>query len=153
MCSCSHSAPSKAGKRAGERRSLPEDQALERWGGLGVEGLREEGLGRLGWGYGMAERETDRPQRNPEIQIQPGEKKWGWGVGGMETCGGGVCKEARSLYSVQGKDALARAAAQRGRPNTKGDSASRLEAWLQGWPWSSMSLYLIRSLLGREGTG
>lgn len=146
MCSCSHSAPSKAGKRAGERRRLPEDQALGRWGSLGVEGLREEGLGCLGGGCGMAERETDRPQRYPEIPIQPGEKKWGWG-GGMETCGSGVCKEARCLYSVQGKDALARAAAQQGRPDT------RLEAWLQGWPWSSMSLYLIQSLLGQEGTG
>lgn len=103
MCSCSHSAPSKAGKRAGERRRLPEDQALGRWGSLGVEGLREEGLGCLGGGCGMAERETDRPQRYPEIQIEPGEKKWGWGVGGMETVGVGCAKrqDACTLYRAR----------------------------------------------------
>lgn len=82
-------------------------------------------------------RNTDRARR----------EEMGLGGGGDGDCGSGVCKEARCLHSVQGKDALARATAQQGRPDT------RLEPWLQGWPWSSMSLYLIQSLLGREGTG
>ena len=51
----------------------------------------------------MAERETDRPQRYPEIQIEPGEKKWGWGVGGMETVGVGCAKrqDACTLYRAR----------------------------------------------------
>lgn len=146
MCSCSHSAPSKAGKRAGERRRLPEDQALGRWGSLGVEGLREEGLGCLGGGCGMAERETDRPQRYPEIPIQPGEKKWGWGGRDGDLWEWGVQRgKMPVLCSGQGCLSQGRSPA--------GQARHQAGAWLQGWPWSSMSLCLIQSLLGREGTG
>lgn len=150
MCSCSHSTPSKAGKRARERRRLPEDQALGRWGSLGVEGLRE-GLGHLGWACRMAERQTghrDTQKYRYSRERRNGARGWGDG----DLWGWGVQRGEMPVQST-GKDALARAAAQRGRPATKGDSASRLEAWLQGRPWSSMSLYLIRSLLGWEGTG
>lgn len=100
MCSCSHSAPSKAGKRARERRRLPEDQALGRWGSLGVEGLRE-GLGHLGWACRMAERQTGH--RDTQKYRYSRERRNGARGGGMETCGVGVCKEARCLYRVQAR--------------------------------------------------
>lgn len=82
----------------------------------------------------MAERETDRPQRYPEIPTARERRNGGWG--GWRLVGVGVCKEARCLYSVQGKDALARAATQQGRPDT------RLEARASGLALVFDVLYL-----------
>ncbi|CAI9165281.1 unnamed protein product [Rangifer tarandus platyrhynchus] len=97
---------------------------------------------------------TEPASRRRSRSREDADKAWRLGAaaevadGGRGGGGLGCHLPGRGEMPVQstGKDALAKAAAQRSRPATKGDSASRLEAWLQGRPWSSMSLYLIRSL-------
>lgn len=84
--------------------------------------MREEGLGCLGGVWDG--RERDRQATEIPRNTDTARRRNGAGGGDGELVGVG-CARGRCLYSVQGKDALARAAAQQGRPDT------RLEAWLQ----------------------
>lgn len=83
------------------------------------------------------EREKEREKRRTERQTKTlGE--------------GGEWEDAHA------EDTQGRASARLGRSASQGiqpPGRAMLEARLQGWPWSLMSVYLILSLLGQEDSG